>query len=563
MTYKSLSILLFIYVSFPALGQAQKIHLDIKSTNQRIDSIASIYFQERYFENKNKLLESLNKSKESLFNNGYFKHRLINLKPSQDSIYSIQFFPGRKTEIIKLKFKSDLVKSNAKILKIETDSTHIYIRPNKLKEVLEKFVELDTRNGRPLSNYSISNFEISQDTARAKLSINNISSRRITEILIKGYEQFPRSYLRYFANFKEDQLFNEKELTRSLKKLSQIPFITTTKEPEVLFKNDSTSIYLYIEKRNANQFEGFLGFASKEDNTGLRLNGNLNLKLNNTLNYGESLNIHFQGNGDSQQQLKASIRMPYILKSALSFTPSLRLFRQDSSFSTSQTSLKLDYTKSTNLLLNTSANFIKSSQLQTSNNLNKIENFSKTVISTGLEYQNITEFDPLFLTNYINLSIGFASRKTASSESTLNQLLINTESSYSINLSNKHSIYLKNNTSYLSPKNLYLNELSLFGGMQTIRGYKENSIYASFFSSIQTEYQFKPVNSIILNTVFDAAYYENPVNDNSDLIYGIGIGGSVFTKAGWLSINIATPFSINDKGKFSNPVLHILFKSLF
>lgn len=563
MTYKVLSILLFLYVSFPALGQAQKIHLDIKTSNQRIDSIASIYFPERVFENQNKLLESLNKSKESLFNNGYFKHRFINLKPIQDSIYSIQFFSGRKTEIIKLKFKSDLVRSNAKILKIETDSSHIYIRPNKLKEILERFVELDAKNGRPLSNYSISNFEVLQDTAQAKLSIHNTSSRHLSEILIKGYEKFPRSFLKYSANLKEDQLFNEEVLNRSLSKLSQIPFITTTKEPEILFKNDSTSIYLYIEKKNANQFEGFLGFASKEDNTGLRLNGNLNLKLTNTLNFGENIDIHFQGNGDNQQQLETSIRMPYILKSAISFTPSLRLFRQDSSFSISETNLKFDYTKSPNLLLNTSVNFISSNQLQTEETPINIANFKKTAISTGLEYKNNSYSLTPNPSNYLNLSIGFASRKTADPKSKVNQFLIDSENSYTINLFDKHSIYLKNSTSYISPKSLLLNELSQFGGMQTIRGYKENSIYASFFSTLQSEYQYKPVNSIIINTVFDVAYYENPVSENSNLIYGIGIGGSAFTKAGWLSMNVVSPFNKIDKTKLSNSVIHIAIKSNF
>ena len=563
MTYKLLCIVLLLYVGFPALGQTQNIYLDIESSNQRIDSIASIYFPERIFKNKNRLKESLDKSKDSLLKNGYFKHRLINLISSQDSIYRIQFLPGPATGIIKLKFESNLVRSNAKALNIKIDSSHIYIRPNKLQEVFESFVDLDTKNGRPLSNYSITTIDVSKDTAQARLVIKNTSPRIINDIQIKGYEKFPKSFLKYFTKLKKNKPYNEEQLSRSYTNLKRLNFISISKEPDVLFKKDSTSIYVYVVKKNANQFEGFLGFASNENDSGLRLNGNLNLKLNNTLNYGEQLQIQFRGNGDDQQQLEASLRMPYIFKSPLSATPSLRLFRQDSTFSTNETNLKIDYTKSAYLLLNSSISFKKSNQLQKQSNLTKVENFRKTVISTGIEYQTIRTFNSLSPTNYLNLSIGIANRKMADSNSEINQLLIDSESSYTINLADKHSIYLKNKTFFLSPKEVYLNELSQFGGMNTIRGYKENSIYASFFSTIQTEYQFKPVDNIILNTVFDAAYFENPVNENSDLTYGIGIGGGVFTKAGWLNINAATPFKINNKLQFSKSIIHISLKSFF
>ena len=562
MTYKLLCIVLLLYVSFPALGQTQNIYLDIESSNQRIDSIASIYFPERIFKNKNRLKESLDKSKDSLLKNGYFKHRLINLISSQDSIYRIQFLPGPATGIIKLKFESNLVRSNAKALNIKIDSSHIYIRPNKLQEVFESFVDLDTKNGRPLSNYYITTIDVSKDTAQARLVIKNTSPRIINDIQIKGYEKFPKSFLKYFTKLKKNKPYNEEQLSRSYTNLKRLNFISISKEPDVLFKKDSTSIYVYVVKKNANQFEGFLGFASNENDSGLRLNGNLNLKLNNTLNYGEQLQIQFRGNGDDQQQLEASLRMPYIFKSPLSATPSLRLFRQDSTFSTSETSLKIDFTKSSKFLINTQISQIKSNQLKARPSAT-IENFTKTILSTGFELTGDNSTKAPFEYNYFSFEGGYALRKNETQPISLNQLLLNSEASYTFDFNTKHKFYFKNNSAYISPKQLLENEMFRLGGMQTIRGYKENNFYASFFSTLQTEYRFKPQNNITINSVLDAAYFENSISKQSELLFGVGLGGSILTQAGWLRINIATPIGHNSDFAKSKPIIHISLVSIF
>ena len=67
--------------------------------------------------------------------------------------------------------------------------------------------------------------------------------------------------------------------------LNSLGFVTTTKPPEILFKEDSTSVYFYLKKLKNNNFDGILGFSSGEENKGLTFNGYINLELNNNLNY--------------------------------------------------------------------------------------------------------------------------------------------------------------------------------------------------------------------------------------------------------------------------------------
>ena len=51
---------------------------------------------------------------------------------------------------------------------------------------------------------------------------------------------------------------------------------------------------------------------------------------------------------------------------------------------------------------------------------------------------------------------------------------------YIFNLNYKNSIYLKNSTQLLNSENYLTNELFRFGGINSIRGFNENSIDASF-----------------------------------------------------------------------------------
>lgn len=561
MTHRALAIFLVIFISIQGISSAQHLRLEVETNNQPDDSIAKIYLPQREYESPQDLKNTLDKFRELLYQAGYLQSTIQNTTQS-DSIYKVKFFSGKRVKLVKLKYNTQHILEYAKVLKLNIDSTHLYIRPRELQSTLEAFVNIDLRKGRPFSSYALKHINLSQDTAFAELNVSNNQTQKLNAIVIKGYEKFPKSFLKHFAKLRTNTLYSEEKVIQSTSYLNELNFIKQIKQPDILFKNDSTTLYLYLEKESSNQFEGFLGFANRENTNGLRINGYLNLKLNNTLNYGEYLQIQFRGNGDDQQQLDASLRMPYIFKSPLSITPSLKLFRQDSSFSNSQTQLKIDYTWSPKFLVNAQLGQLKSNRLE-AEPLAAIENFTKTILSTGFELTGDNSTKAPFEYNYLSFNGGYAIRKIETQATSQQQLLLNSESSYTFDLNTKHKFYLKNTTAYISPKRLLENELHRFGGMQTIRGYKENNFYASFFSTLQTEYRFKPQNNIIINSVLDAAYYENSISKQSELLFGVGLGGSILTQAGWLRINIAAPVSQNNSFETSNTVLHISLLNIF
>ena len=103
----------------------------------------------------------------------------------------------------------------------------------------------------------------------------------------------------------------------------------------------------------------------------------------------------------------------------------------------------------------------------------------------------------------------------------------------------------------MQAQNIFLNEAFRIGGNNTLRGFDEESIYATSYGIGNIEYRFLFEQNSYLFLFGNAAWYElNTKNEYvSDLPYGFGTGVSFQTKAGIFSISYAL-------GKqFDNPLL--------
>jgi outer membrane protein assembly factor BamA len=117
-------------------------------------------------------------------------------------------------------------------------------------------------------------------------------------------------------------------------------------------------------------------------------------------------------------------------------------------------------------------------------------------------------------------------------------------------LGNRISIHLRNQTAYLHTENLFENELFRLGGIHTLRGVDEHSIYASFYSlgTLEARYIFEQNSNFFLFA--DGGYYEKSIPEDyeSDTPFGFGGGVNLSTRAGIFSLVYAI-------GKqFGNPI---------
>ena len=113
--------------------------------------------------------------------------------------------------------------------------------------------------------------------------------------------------------------------------------------------------------------------------------------------------------------------------------------------------------------------------------------------------------------------------------------------------------------------NLYRNELYRIGGLKTMRGLDEASIYASAFAVGTIEYRFVYEENANFFAFVDQGWWEDAARAQllTDAPLGFGVGTTFETKAGLFGLTYALG------QQFGNPILlrggkvHFGFTSLF
>ncbi len=111
----------------------------------------------------------------------------------------------------------------------------------------------------------------------------------------------------------KNNTFNKDIVRKIHDDFEKFGFINQIKYPEVLLTKDTTKVYVYLEKRKSNTFDGFIGFSNNKNNE-LTFNGYLNLTLENTLRVGEQFSVYWKNDGNNQKHLKRVSIFPIYLK---------------------------------------------------------------------------------------------------------------------------------------------------------------------------------------------------------------------------------------------------------
>ena len=500
----------------------------------------------------------------TLETNGFIENEMRSLQKKNDSTYIALYHLGPKYKSIQL-FYLEKDFSKKELLQVSKKVTESYfVLPfNTIASSITKLNTLKTESGNAFARIKLENITKKKNRSlSANIILLKGVSRTIDSIKVKGYEKFSKSHIKHYAGIKKENKFNKSKLIEKSNILNSLGFVSVTKPPEILFKKDSTIVYLYLKKEKNNLFDGILGFATNEDSQKLIFNGYLNLELNNNLNFGEQFLLNYKADGNDQQNFKAKLTVPYLFKTPFGLITELKIFKRDSTFSTSDQLIKVRYQINT-----TSKSYIgfkgyESSNLRKDNSTNiDVEDYTSKFILVGLSYtkaQNNILF-PIKSIFHLDTEIGSREYDNANESQIRASLLLHTI----FNLNYKNSIYLKNNTELLNSESYFTNELFRFGGINSIRGFNENSIDASFYSVLNSEYRYQINQDIYVHSIIDFAYFENEIIVLKQKLYSFGIGIGLQTTAGIIKFSIANGNTENQDFNFSNTKIHISILSKF
>src|SRR5690606_18674723 len=141
-----------------------------------------------------------------------------------------------------------------------------------------------------------------------------------------------QKYLQSYLNVKQNSPYVETTIGQVENRLREIPFITVAKPSEVGFTATKARLTIFVNKKNANQFDGILGLQQDPFSGKLQLVGNVKLNLQNALKMGERFAVDYQGLPNRSQLIDVKAILPHIFSTTFGLAPSLYIYKQDTSF---------------------------------------------------------------------------------------------------------------------------------------------------------------------------------------------------------------------------------------
>jgi outer membrane protein assembly factor BamA len=440
------------------------------------------------------------------------------------------------------------------------------IHYKKVKRMQEKLITYYENNGYPFAIVKLDSVTISGNSIAAQLWLTKQSEEKIDSIIIKGTLKIAPVYIYNYLGIKPGSLYNEAQLKKVNTRIAELPFLRSSKPATILFTNKFNKLVLYLEKKQASQFDGIIGILPDNKTGKVLLTGDVRLKLQNGLGKGELIDLNWRRLQTQTQDLKLRFVYPFILRTPFGLDYNFKLYKRDTTFLDVNQNIGLQYMLSGGNYLklfyaNKTSTLLSTKGLEYVTTLPSNADVQTNTYGIGWRYERLDyRLNPrkgLSLSG--NAGIGTKSiKKNAKLNPVVyenlklnsTQYTADLEGSLFIPVLERSTIKAGLQAAFLYNETIFQNELFRIGGLKTLRGFDEESIFTSAFSIITLEYRYLLEQNSYLYIFGDGAYYEN--NNVQSFVHdtpiGFGAGISFETKAGIFSINYAL-------GKqFDNPV---------
>jgi outer membrane protein assembly factor BamA len=436
-----------------------------------------------------------------------------------------------------------------------------------VRTVLEKIIVYYEDNGYPFAAVRLDSVKILDNAITATMRVDKKKLVKIDSLIVKGSSAISLVYLQSYIGIKRGDAYNESRVRTISSKLRNLPFLREKRPLRVLFTEKETKLILELENKKASQFDGIIGFLPDATTGKLAVTGNVNLKLQNKLDHGELIDLTWQSLPQNTQDLKLELTYPFLFSLPFGIDYNFKLYKLDTTYLDVYNNLGIQYLlKGGNYIKVFYANKISSllttSQLADAVTLPDYANVTTNSYGLGLKLEKLDyRLNPRKGYSLVSdVSIG---EKVIAVNPNLNPVLYTNLTLHSLEYSGdvnaalyvpivgKSILKFGIQSAFVSGPSLFLNDMYHIGGLNSLRGFDEQSIYASTYAIGTVEYRFLMEQNAFIHLFFDQAWYENNsvgIPYVHDTPYGFGTGINFETKAGIFSLDYALG------SQFGNPI---------
>ncbi len=453
--------------------------------------------------------------------------------------------------------------------------------------IKEKLLNYYENQGFPFAYVYLDSVVINEDKVSAALVLNKGMIYRIDSINNYGKLKINPKFLQRYLNISNGSIYSREKLKEVDKRMLELPYAQTVQQSTLNMLGSGSILNLYVDSKKSSEASAIIGFLPDANNTGkLQVTGDVNLDFKNVFGAGEGLLIKYQALQPKSPRLNLGYDKPYIFKSAFGLGFLFELFKKDSNFLQVNAQLGLQLNLSNKQSGKILVQWQNANLLQGAIDTTVIKfekrlptNVDVKSVNAGITYdfRNTNyRYNPL-TGNDISIT-ALAGVKTIQKNNDIlalkttgfnyeslydsvklksYQLRIKLAAAHFFKLSKSSTFKTAINTGIYSSPTIFRNEVFQIGGYRLLRGFDEESIYATKYAVFTTEYRSLISLNSYLFTFIDAgvigAKYQT-INTNN-FFFGTGIGIVYETKAGILNLSLAlgkrndVPFNIRQASK--------------
>ncbi|MDN3658582.1 BamA/TamA family outer membrane protein [Ferruginibacter paludis] len=437
--------------------------------------------------------------------------------------------------------------------------------------IKERLLNYYEKNGYPFAAVFLDSIQLKENNVTAILSATPGPLYHIDSIRINGKAKISNNFLQHYLGIPKGSVYNKEKLELVSKRMLELPYVQEQQPSELMMLGTGSILNVYLQPKRSSQVNFLIGFLPASDATGkLQLTGDVNLNLKNSLGKGETILLNWQQLQLKSPRLNLGFQQPYIFNSPFGIDFLFEMFKKDSSFVQLNAQLGVQYLLSANqsgkLFIQKQNSFLLAAGIDT----NQIKatkqlpaNIDVSAVNIGIDYNfNNTNyrFNPKSgneLQLYSTIGIKTISRNNdiisltdpafnyASLYDSLKlkgyQLRIKAMAAHYFTTGKRSTLKVVLNTGVFNSPNVFRNELFQIGGYKLLRGFDEESIYATRYLVSTVEYRYLVgLNSYLFGFV-DAGWVKNKYQtvDVTSNFISTGIGILFETKLGLLNMSFA------------------------
>jgi outer membrane protein assembly factor BamA len=408
---------------------------------------------------------------------------------------------------------------------------------------------------------------------RADVFMSVKAGQRIVNdsLYVRSSQPLPYTYLSNYIDFKSGALYNEQRMQQTEKRLREIPFVQVKRWPEVRFEQGKADLFLFVERKKANYFNGVAGLRPDEATGKTNVTGDAEVRLVNAFNRGEEFGVIWRKLQPLTQDLAVRAMVPYLFKTPLAIDGKLQIYKRDTSFTSVKLMAGAGVILPRNQRIRVFVERNRTDRLTNFYTAGDLANAQHTLYGLSAQLETLDyRWNPRRgFTLQIEGATGYrvTSQPNAEDVAFARKPLTRADAlaEFYIPVFKRQTLLFGMKGAVIMSDSLYENEVYRIGGLRTIRGINEESIFATAWAVGTFEYRWLLEENSALFVFVDQAWYEYKgiLGYVRDLPINVGAGANFETKAGIFTFNYALGKQFDNPVLVRNGKISFGFRSLF